>query len=193
MKRFIITICILATILCTCGSIAYAQNVGDALGTLNVLAERTGVPDTTVDTGAAFIIKRSLQVVGLVFFVLMFYAGFRWLTARGEEGEIEKARNTIIAAVIGLVIIVAAYGVTDLILSRLIQGTNQGTPPVGSTGGEVLGCCCDKINESVWANRLDSMARCKKLGEDGLDSSLEWEWSQTYVTDKECNTYCQNL
>ncbi|MBT3816835.1 MAG: hypothetical protein HOG08_00635, partial [Candidatus Magasanikbacteria bacterium] len=108
------------------------------------------------------------------------------------------ARNTIIAAVIGLVIIVAAYGVTDLILSRLIQGTNQGTPPVGSIGGEVLGCCCDNINNvSDWASRLDSMARCKELGEDdesdNFSSPNDWKWDAAYVTDSECKLYCKNF
>ena len=43
-----------------------------------------------------------------------------WMLARGEEDRITKARETIIAAVIGLVIVVSAYAITNLVTERIL-------------------------------------------------------------------------
>ena len=56
-----------------------------------------------------------LSFVGVLFFLLMIYGGFLWMTARGNEQQVEKAKNLIISAVVGLVIIFAAYAITALI------------------------------------------------------------------------------
>jgi apolipoprotein N-acyltransferase len=65
------------------------------------------------------VIKTVLGVVGIVFLVLMVYAGFIWMIARGDEGKVEKAKNTIINCIIGVVIVVGAYAITSFIIDRL--------------------------------------------------------------------------
>src|SRR3989339_740431 len=55
------------------------------------------------------------SAVGLIFFILIFYGGFSWMIARGNEQKVEKAKNTVIAASIGLVIVLASYAITILI------------------------------------------------------------------------------
>lgn len=52
--------------------------------------------------------------LGITFLGLMLYAGFIWMTARGNEQEVGKAKNIIIYAVIGLTVILAAYAITIL-------------------------------------------------------------------------------
>jgi len=58
------------------------------------------------------IIGIALSFLGLIFFVLMIYGGFLWMTARGEGGQVTKAKDLIEAATIGLIIILSAYAVT---------------------------------------------------------------------------------
>ena len=53
-----------------------------------------------------------MAFIGVIFFVLMIYGGFLWMTARGNEQQVEKAKDLIISAVIGLIIIFAAYAIT---------------------------------------------------------------------------------
>jgi len=65
------------------------------------------------------IIKVGLNVIGLIFLVLMIYGGFLWMTARGDEQKITKAKDTIEAAIIGLVIVFAAYGITYFVVNQL--------------------------------------------------------------------------
>ena len=54
--------------------------------------------------------------LGVVFLGLMIYAGYLWMLARGNEQDIEKAKNIIIYAVIGLVVVLAAYAIVKLII-----------------------------------------------------------------------------
>lgn len=49
----------------------------------------------------------------IVFFII--YAGFLFVTARGNEGQIEKARTALTWAVIGGVIVVGAKSIVDIV------------------------------------------------------------------------------
>jgi len=62
-----------------------------------------------------------LSFLGIIFFVLMIYAGFLWMTARGEEAQVEKARTLIYQAVIGLIIVLSAYAITNYVGTKITQ------------------------------------------------------------------------
>ena len=72
-----------------------------------------------VPTMLGTVIGAAMSLVGVVFFVLSIYAGFLWMTARGDETQAKKARETIIMAVTGLVIILGAYAITDFVFSSV--------------------------------------------------------------------------
>ncbi len=59
------------------------------------------------------IIGAVLAFVGIIFFVLIIYGGFTWMFSRGNEQDVEKAKNLITSAVIGLIIVLAAYAITS--------------------------------------------------------------------------------
>jgi len=80
------------------------------------------------------IVGLALSFVGLAFFVLMIYAGFLWMFARGNDQEVQKAKDLIQAAIIGLIIVLAAYAITMFIGNALTSGNDTGgdfTPRVG--------------------------------------------------------------
>jgi len=58
------------------------------------------------------IIGAGLAFIGIAFFILMIYGGFLWMFARGNEQEVTKAKDLIYQAVIGLIIVLAAYAIT---------------------------------------------------------------------------------
>ncbi len=64
-----------------------------------------------------------LGFLGLVFLVLMLYAGFQWMTAGGDEGKVKKAREVITQAIIGLIVVVAAYAISSFVLGSLFNAT----------------------------------------------------------------------
>ncbi|HRY36749.1 MAG TPA: hypothetical protein P5230_02625 [Candidatus Magasanikbacteria bacterium] len=75
------------------------------------------------------VLNVAFAAIAFIFFGLTLYAGLRWLTARGKEEFIERAKATMEGAVIGLIITVLSYGITTFIISR-----------VGSFSGK-SGCC----------------------------------------------------
>ncbi|MDD4332595.1 MAG: pilin [Patescibacteria group bacterium] len=89
----------------------------------------------TVEVTISTVIKIFLGFLGIIFIVLILYAGFNWMTARGDEEKVKKAQETIQKAVIGLIIIVSAYAITYFVFTNLPGGGSGGG--VGGTGGGV--------------------------------------------------------
>ena len=51
----------------------------------------------------------SLSVLGIAVFVMIFYAGFLWLTAAGNTAKVTEAKSRITNAVFGAIILLSAY------------------------------------------------------------------------------------
>jgi hypothetical protein len=82
-----------------------------------------------------------LGFLGIIFFFLVFYAGFLWMTARGSQDSITKAKGMLEAAVVGLVIIVSAYAISKFIFDSLAKGTaNVGGTTTETGEGKVTDC-----------------------------------------------------
>lgn len=84
----------------------------------------TGAKET-VENKVQLVINAGLSMIAIIFLVLNVYAGIRWMTARGNEELVTKARETIIAATIGLVVISGAYAITNFVFSKLNQNTDK--------------------------------------------------------------------
>jgi len=65
------------------------------------------------------VIQAGLALLGIIFLGLMIYGGYTWMMARGNEQEVEKAKNIIKNALIGLIVVLAAYAITKLIMSNI--------------------------------------------------------------------------
>lgn len=74
-------------------------------------------PSTIIGT----IIGAALAFIGVLFFILIVYAGFLYMTARGNEEQVKKALDYIYQAIIGLVIVASAYLVTKYIGQAVID------------------------------------------------------------------------
>lgn len=74
--------------------------------------------DTDLSAIIGIGIQTILAFVGLIFMVLMIYAGYLWMTARGEEEQIKKAQKIITACVVGLILVVSAFAITRLVIAR---------------------------------------------------------------------------
>jgi cbb3-type cytochrome oxidase subunit 3 len=64
---------------------------------------------------AGTVLQSVLSFVGILFLGLMLYAGFLWMTAGGNEEKVDQAKKIILAAVVGLIIISAAYAITQFV------------------------------------------------------------------------------
>lgn len=85
----------------------------------------TGRLATNANPGAvaAQVINAVLGFLGVIFLGLMIYGGFIWMLARGNDDEVQKAQGTIRSAIIGLVIVLASYGISYFIFSQIETAT----------------------------------------------------------------------
>ena len=67
----------------------------------------------------ALILNGILGLLGLVFLILLLYGGYTWMTAMGAEEKVKKAKNTIVSATIGLLIIILSYAIVNYVISLL--------------------------------------------------------------------------
>lgn len=68
-------------------------------------------------------IQQAMALLGIILVVLVIYAGFLWMTAQGNDEKIKKAKQIISSAVIGLVLIFAAYAITGFVINAITNAT----------------------------------------------------------------------
>jgi len=75
------------------------------------------------------IINLALTFLGFGFLVLLIYAGALWVLARGNEEEITKAKAIIKRSLIGLIIILGAFGLSIITFYVITYSTyGEGIP-----------------------------------------------------------------
>lgn len=101
---------------------ALADAAKDALGGLQETGTTAGVTTTTtLPELIGTVIKYALSLVGLIFLVLMVYGGYIWMIARGDEGKVDKAKDTITNAIIGIIVVAGAYAITGFIVQAFTK------------------------------------------------------------------------
>ncbi|MEI8360566.1 MAG: hypothetical protein WCG01_00300 [bacterium] len=71
--------------------------------------------ETDISVLAGTLIGQVLAFVGVIFFALILYGGFKWMTAQGNAKQAEEARDIMVRAALGLIIIFSAYAITAFI------------------------------------------------------------------------------
>jgi len=89
----------------------------------NKIMEITGLAERDPRGIAASVINVVLGFLGIIAVGLILYAGFKWMTAAGNDDKITEARKLLVAGVIGLIIILAAFAIANFVLTQLIRAT----------------------------------------------------------------------
>ena len=105
---------------------ALAQGADDMLwgGQKNTIQTNTGLGGSDPRDMASQVISIVLGFLGIVAVVIILLGGFRWMTAGGNEDRVSEARKLIAAGIIGLVIVLAAFGIAQFVLDQLYQATD---------------------------------------------------------------------
>jgi pilus assembly protein TadC len=69
------------------------------------------------------IINIILSFLGLVALVIILFGGFKWMTSAGNQEEIGKAKKILIAGLIGLIIVLLSWGITNYIITQVADIT----------------------------------------------------------------------
>ena len=90
---------------------------------LDAFAKKAGYATSgakaSLESTIQLVINTVLSLTGIIFLALTVYAGVRWMTAQGNAEDVTKAKDTLQAAIIGMVVISISYAVTGLVFSKL--------------------------------------------------------------------------
>ena len=73
---------------------------------------------------AVNIVKYLMTFLGIIAVVIILLGGFKWMTAGGNEDKVDEAKKLIIAGLIGLVIILAAFIIVQFVMRVSNQALN---------------------------------------------------------------------
>ena len=137
---------------------ALAYSFTDISGFSSSTANEAGLTQTDYAQIVANTIKAMLTIVGALFVILFIYAGFTWLTSSGNEEKINKAKKTIMYAVVGAFIVTAAYSITSFIATSIpgqsVVPTNTNTPGTNTAGGAD---CTTQGGSCMTSNQCDTL------------------------------------
>lgn len=95
---------------------------------LNTAASEAGLIEESQDTQDAqtlvgvkvgSYIKALLSFLGVIFLLIIIYAGILWMTAGGTSEQVSKAKRFLINAAIGLALVLLAYSIANYVISRI--------------------------------------------------------------------------
>lgn len=72
------------------------------------------------------IISAILAFLGLVLLIFIIQSGIQWMTAGGDTDKVQEAKDRIVNAVIGLVLVLAALSISNFVFTTLnsaVSGT----------------------------------------------------------------------
>ena len=98
---------------------AFAQ-LSASTGYLEQVADKTEQSGSTLPEMIGGIINAVLSVLGIVFLIMVVYAGFLWMSDNGDASKTKKAKGMLINGIIGMVIVIAAYAISDFVIDALI-------------------------------------------------------------------------
>ena len=78
-----------------------------------------GMPTRIVGIDGTFnnIINTILYVAGIVAVAMLIFGGIRFMISRGDKDKVQKAKNTVIYAIIGLILVIFSYAIVNFIIS----------------------------------------------------------------------------
>lgn len=91
-------------------------------------ARRVGLPDEGLPELILRVINWSLTLAAVIALGFIVYGGFRYITSRGEERDVEGAKRTITFAVIGLVVLGIAAVLVNFVITAVLSPAGGGAP-----------------------------------------------------------------
>ncbi len=98
----------------------------DITGALEDVNDTAGFGNQPLEQTIGTLINVFLGLLGIIFLVLIIYAGFLWMTAAGDDGKVKTARGIMTTSVVGLVILLSAYAISSFVIEQLTTATGTG-------------------------------------------------------------------
>ena len=100
--------------------------LGEGGAPAGVNAARGDNTPSNLVNGDSSIVRRAINImlfgVGVLSVVMLIFGGFRYVISGGKKESVTNAKNTILYAIIGLLIAVFAYAIINFILGAALSG-----------------------------------------------------------------------
>jgi len=124
MKRIIVVIALVVTATLGIGLLEAAPQVAASSATDEVIKgiNSTGQNDgTKLKDGIKTVTNVLLFVLGAIAVIMIIIGGIRYTTSNGDSGQVTSAKNTILYAVVGLVIALLAYAIVNFVVDTFVK------------------------------------------------------------------------
>lgn len=99
--------------------------LGEGGAPAGVNAARGDNTPTNLINGDTSIVKRGINImlfgVGVLSVIMLIFGGFRYVISGGKKESVTNAKNTILYAIIGLLVAVFAYAIINFILGAALS------------------------------------------------------------------------
>lgn len=133
MKRFfgIITSAILIASLGIMVAQAPVFAIGEGGAAKGVQDARGDNTPSNLASGDGSLIKKiintMLYAIGILSVIMLIFGGFRYVVSGGNKEAVSAAKNTILYAIIGLLIAIFAYAIIGFVLETIVGGSGGTT------------------------------------------------------------------
>lgn len=107
---------------------ALCNGVGAGLDNDNISGDACTSDTNSSDAGIKALARTITNVfsviVGAASIIMIIYGGFRYITSGGDSGKVGNAKNTLIYAIVGLVIVAIAQIIVRFVLSQAQSAAN---------------------------------------------------------------------
>lgn len=136
MKKIIYTLAILSMAFSVIATPVYAIHTGSSdPDDLQDICKETGFSDPILcgykiekineedelKFSVGYVLNAIYGVIGIIAVVMIVIAGIKYSTSQGDPGKVQSAKQTIMYAIIGLIIVISAFAITNFLLAALAQ------------------------------------------------------------------------
>jgi hypothetical protein len=81
----------------------------------------SGAPTTVQSSQVESLLMTVYVIAGIVAVIAIIYGGVRYTTSGGDAGNVKSAKDTILYAIVGLVVIIMAAAITDFVIKNVAK------------------------------------------------------------------------
>lgn len=121
MKTVLLTTALLAGVVALApADAAMAQTPQQVQDGVNSIG---GGNSPSLEVSVKTLLNTFFYIIGAVAVVMIIYGGFKYITSSGDSSAVTSAKNTILYAVVGLVVALSAYAIANFVIGA-VDGTN---------------------------------------------------------------------
>ncbi len=118
--KYLLTLIIILLPLNFSSATTSATSLGNLMSSrVNKVQGESGISAPSVGATIAYLISGALALLAVILLILIVLAGYKWMMASGSEEIITKAKKSIKEAIIGLIIVLAAYAIMAFVFGNL--------------------------------------------------------------------------